>query len=339
MIGWYVHHHGSGHLHRAVTVARHLPVPVTGLSSLPRPAGWEGPWVRLPRDDASSVGYGPDRDVNARGRLHWVPVDDEGLRSRVHAVSTWITQSSPEVLVVDQSVEVCLLARLHGVPVVGLTAPGRRVDAPHQLGFDVSAALVGAWPEGLTTAMLPGVAPEVTDRFTAVGACSRLPVAAGRRRRRPGPPRVVLMAGEGRDGFTAESVRNAQRETPDWEWTVLSRSLGSWRADPAALLADADVAVIHPGQNSLAEVAALRVPAVVVPQARPFDEQHVTASVVADGWPAVVLEGVPEGGWGNVLEAAAALDGQAWEAWCDGQAPRRVAGVVMAAATRGERAA
>lgn len=339
MIGWYVHHHGSGHLHRAMTVAQHLPDTVTGLSSLPRPAGWQGPWVQLPRDDASPVGYGPHRDVAANGRLHWVPVDDDGLRSRTHAVSAWIEQATPDAFVVDQSVEICLLARLHGVPVVGLTAPGRRVDAPHRLGFDVCSALVGAWPAGLTRSMLPGVATEVTDRFTAVGACSRLPVAPRGRRRRPGPPRVALMAGDGGDGFTSESVRNAQRETPGWEWTVLSRRLGSWHADPAAVLADADVAVIHPGQNSLAEVAALRVPAVVVPQARPFDEQHVTASVLADGWPAVVLEGVPERGWGNVLEAAAALDGQSWEAWCDGQAPRRVAGVVMAAATRGERAA
>lgn len=339
MIGWYVHHHGSGHLHRAMTVAPHLPEPVTGLSSLPRPAGWQGPWVQLPRDDAAPHRYSSTADVDAHGRLHWVPVDDPGLRARTHAVSAWIESAAPSAFVVDQSVEITLLARLHGVPVVGLTAPGRRVDAPHRLGFDVCSALVGAWPRGLSRALLPGVAPEVADRFEAVGACSRLPVAGGARRRRPGPPRVVLMAGDGGDGFTAEAVRAAQQQTPEWEWTVLSRRLGAWHADPGAVLADADVAVIHPGQNSLAEVAALRVPAVVVPAHRPFDEQHVTASVLADGWPAVVLEGVPERGWGNVLETAADLEGQAWEAWCDGQAPRRIAGVVMDAASRGERAA
>lgn len=39
MIGYYVHHHGSGHLHRARSLAAVLGRPVTGLSTLPRPAG------------------------------------------------------------------------------------------------------------------------------------------------------------------------------------------------------------------------------------------------------------------------------------------------------------
>ena len=94
------------------------------------------------------------------------------------------------------------------------------------------------------------------------------------------------------------------------------------------MLADADVAVLHPGQNSLAEVAALRVPAIVVPADRPFREQHVTASVLADGWPAVVVDGVPSHGWGELLDEALFLDGEGWAEWCDGGAPMRIAQVV-----------
>ena len=52
MIGYYVHHVGAGHLNRARAVALRAEVTVTGLSSLPMPADWPGPWVQLERDDA-----------------------------------------------------------------------------------------------------------------------------------------------------------------------------------------------------------------------------------------------------------------------------------------------
>jgi len=52
VIGYYVHHVGHGHRHRALTVARALDEPVTGLSSLPPPPGWPGPWLQLDRDDS-----------------------------------------------------------------------------------------------------------------------------------------------------------------------------------------------------------------------------------------------------------------------------------------------
>jgi hypothetical protein len=326
MIGYYIHHHGNGHLHRALSVAAHLPDVVTGLSSLPRPEGWAGPWCQLPRDD-TAADYGPIDDVSVRGRLHWAPLDDPGLRDRMAALAAWIGFEAPSAFVVDQSVEVCLLARLHGIPVVGLTAPGRRSDEAHRLGFDSCAALVGAWPAGWTSRMLPGLDALVADRFEAVGAVSRFPVAE--RRGPPGRrPRAVLMAGTGGDGFTAEVVARAQEQTPDWDWTVLSRSLGTWHRDPSAVLAEADVVVLHPGQNSLAEVAALRVPALVVPAPRPFEEQQVTAGVLSDGWPAVVADTVPSAGWRDLLYTARALDGDEWAAWCDGGAPARIAAVV-----------
>lgn len=327
MIGYYVHHHGSGHLHRALALAPHLPGRVTGLSSLPRPPGWPGDWVDLPRDDQGAGGYGPDQDVTAGDRLHWVPLHDAGLRSRTSLMSAWIDRACPEAFVVDQSVEVCAVARLHGVPVIGLTAPGRRGDPPHRLGFDLCSALVGAWPQGCTEALLPGVDPQVTSRFDAIGAVSRFPVSAAREPSR-GRPRVVLVAGAGGDSFTAAAVARAQQQTPGWDWTVLSRRLGTWQPDPAVALGGADVAIIHPGQNSLAEVAAMRVPVIVVPEHRPFGEQEVTATVLGSGWPAVVADVVPSDGWEDLLQHARTLDGRDWERWCDGGAPQRAAGVV-----------
>lgn len=326
MIGYYVHHHGSGHLHRAMTVAPHLPDEVTGLSSLARPEGWSGPWVRLPRDD-TAASYDA-ADATAAGLLHWAPLGDVGLRGRMAALAGWMEHHAPAAVVVDQSVEVGLLARLHGVPVVALTAPGRRTDSPHLLGFGSATELVGPWPQGWTGRMLPDLPAAHADRFHAVGAVSRFSLPPGSVPSPRARPHAVLLAGTGGDGFTAESVARAQEQTPGWDWTVLSSSLGRWHPHPESVLAEADVVVLHPGQNSLAEVASLRVPAVVVPAPRPFHEQHVTAAALADGWPAVVVDAVPDLGWRDLLHEALHLDGGMWGDWCDGGAPARIARVV-----------
>jgi glycosyl transferase family 28 len=327
LIGYYVHHAGHGHLHRASAVARALGEPVTGFSSLPAPAGWPGPWIELDRDD------GDDEDVErtARDRLHWVPVGHRGLRSRMAEIASWIRHVAPSVFVVDVSVEVTVLVRLHGIPVVTVAGPGERGDAAHRLGFDVADAIIGCWPPE-AAGMLRGLPPAKLDRVHAVGALSRFPVAEARSRR-PGPRRVVLLSGTDGHVLEREDLEMARKETPQWDWTVLDPDLGSWVDAPYDALLDADVVVTHAGENALAEVAASRTPAVVVPQPRPHREQEVTAEVLwHGGWPAVVVDAWPRQGWAERLEHADHLDGQDWASWCDGHAAERIAGVVRSVA-------
>ncbi len=320
MIGYYVHHVGAGHLHRATALTQVLGVPVTGLSSLPRPDAWPGPWVQLARDDAAPA----PTAVNAHGRLHWVPEHDPGLRSRMARLAAWIDEAAPSLLVSDVSVEVSLLARLHGVPVLGVVLPGERGDAPHRLGLDVCDALVGLWPADVPD-LATGLSDDQRARLHRVGALSRFSVAPDRPRR-PGPRRVTVLAGRG-GAFDPAVLDAARAQTPGWTWTVLGGE--TWVDDPWQAVLDADVVLTHAGQNALAEVAAARRPAIVVPQERPHAEQATTASVLAGGdWPVVVEPVAPTDGWAERLEHAAALDGSAWSRWCDGHAAERFAGVV-----------
>lgn len=325
MIGWYVHHQGRGHLHRALAVGAELDEPVTVLSSLEPPAGHVGDWVRLERDD------GEGRAPSAGGRLHWVPLGHDGLRRRMHQVSSWLDRTRPRLLVADVSVEIALLARLHGVAVASVLVPGRRADAAHRLGFDVSDRLVAAWPSAATSALLPGLDDDVLSRVRAVGALSRFPVAPARPRR-AGPRRVLVLSGAGDEGWDEAVLGRAIRSTPDWEWLVCGPP-GPWCADPHRLVRDADVVVTHAGQNALAEVAAARRPAVVVPRARPHDEQVVAAAALSDGrWPVVVEDRFPVDDWSRRLDRTSALHGAGWESWCDGGAARRFARVLEEAA-------
>ncbi|QCW51567.1 glycosyl transferase [Nocardioides dongxiaopingii] len=327
-VGYYVHHVGRGHLQRARSLAAHLAATgegaVTALSSLERPSDWPGQWVDLARDDDGE----PVRPT-AGGRLHWAPLGHAGLRSRTAAISAWIERARPDVVVVDLSVEVLLLARLHGIPTVGVVLPGHRDDAAHLLGFEVADALVAFWPPR-AEGMLRGVPDAVAARVHRLGALSRLPVDDG-----PPPPaaggrHALLLLGTGGDAATAAAATRAAERVRGWTWTVLDGTPERWVEDPSAAMRAADVVVTHAGQNAVAEVAAARRPAVVVPQPRPHAEQATAGSVLAGGWPAVVSREWPSDA--ADLDRAAGLDGRAWAEWCDGRAVERFAAVVTGTA-------
>jgi hypothetical protein len=333
VIGYYVHHQGRGHLHRAVSIAAALAeVPgaptVAGLSSLPKPAGWSGPWIQLDRDDASSTTIDP----TASGRLHWVPEGDAGLRGRMAAIAGWIGEANPSLIVVDVSVEVALLARLLGVAVVPVALPGDRSDGPHTLGYDVARVILAAWPPAATD-MLTGIDASNRAKLVPVGGISRFAVHEDDARE-PAGRRVVVLSGAGGDEPSADLVEAAQADAAGWEFTLLGPQ-GTWVSDPRPLLLAADVVITHAGQNAIAEVAALRRPAIVIPQARPHGEQLATARTLATlpGIPALVLPEFPTTGWGDLLDRAAALDGEGWSVWVDGDGARRAAALLIAEAS------
>ncbi|WP_291038284.1 glycosyltransferase [Herbiconiux sp.] len=332
MIGYYVHHQGRGHSSRAVAIAARLGRDVTGLSSSPRPDGWPGEWIVLPRDDgpAADLGSGgvASDAPDAGGALHWAPLRHEGFRQRSANISEWIERTRPAAMVVDVSVEVALLARLHGVPVVSVVLPGERSDGPHRLGFGVSSALVAAWPPA-ATGMVSGLSASDAGRVEAVGAISRRPPSTSALGSSATGRRVLVLGGAGGGGADEQALQRARAETPDWHWDVVGGTSGRWVEDPWPLIVAADVVVAHAGQNAIAEIAAARRPAVIVPEDRPHDEQRTTAAVLQrPEWPAVVLERLPSSGWRALLEQAAAQDGELWQGWNDGLGAERAAAAI-----------
>ncbi|MYW73673.1 hypothetical protein GTW08_16275, partial [Pseudonocardia sp. SID8383] len=141
-IVYYVHHHGSGHAHRAAAIAAHCRTPVVGVGSRPAPYGWPGAWHELPLDTGGGDTAGGDTadtaDVTAGGTLHWVPRHHDGLRARTAAVSALLAAGPARLLVADVSVEIALLARLHGVPVAVVAQPGERLDRAHRTVYDLA---------------------------------------------------------------------------------------------------------------------------------------------------------------------------------------------------------
>ncbi|MCW2613042.1 MAG: hypothetical protein JWN08_36 [Frankiales bacterium] len=317
MIGWYVHGQGRGHLQRLQCVAAHLRTPVTGLSSLPRPDDFDGDWLDLPDD----LPRGRDADPTAGGTLHWAPLGHPGLRDRMAAIARWVAVARPSLVVVDVSVEVAVLVRSMGVPVVVAAMRGDRRDRAHTTAYDLADALLAPWP-----ASRPEPWPQAwLDKTWHVGALSRLD---GRTAQPPpGEQRVAVLWGRGGSDVTAADVDAAATATPGWTWDA--RGLSGTATDPWTLLQEADVVVTHGGQNALAEVAVARRPAIVLPQHRPHDEQRANAraltglAVVRDHWPAPRQ-------WPALLELAQQQDVSQWTQWSDGRGAQRAAALLDA---------
>jgi hypothetical protein len=308
VVGWYAHHVGAGHVARARVVASLMSADVTILSSAPRPDDWPAErWVDLPPDDAAG---GLDHD--AGGTLHWAPLQHKGFSDRMRAVASWVNDRDPSTLVTDVSVEVALLARLLGVPVVTFVKPGDRSDQQHQLGYDSAAALVATWPR--EARVVGGWQPRWDEKTTWLGSFSRFDGRATTPS--PGHRRVALVWGAGGTDVTEQQIDAARRATGGWSWTVC-RDVGAdelWRT-----LQDADVVVGHAGQNVVSEVAAARRASVIIAQGRPHDEQRFTVRGLKSlgiGRPQSEWPDATE--WPALLDAAARTDTARWEQWTDG---------------------
>ncbi|MCH8611938.1 glycosyltransferase [Arsenicicoccus dermatophilus] len=331
MIGWYVHHQGRGHLHRAKAIAAHLDEELTILSSLPSEE-W-ATWVALPRDDLEG-----STDATPGGRLHWAPVDSRGHQERFATIAAWVAVTRPRLMVVDVSVEVTTLVRMMGVPVVVMGMPGERDDAPHDLGHDLADLVIAPWPGELYEPgylrRRPGLARYVggitryADRLAPpVAPPTPAPDAPGTDAPGTGAParRVLLLGGAGGSALTPGHLAAARAATPGWQWSVAG-PLGAWYSDVWELLHDTDVVVVAAGQNSVADVAAAGTRAVVVPEDRPFDEQRATADALRRAGLAVVRDAWPDD-WAATLEEAYALE-PSWERWRTAGAPARAAAIL-----------
>jgi UDP-N-acetylglucosamine--N-acetylmuramyl-(pentapeptide) pyrophosphoryl-undecaprenol N-acetylglucosamine transferase len=335
VIGWYVHHHGRGHLARAEAVLPHLDRPCTLLTSADlggaRLAG--ASVLPLPLD----VADGPTPSA-----LHYAPLRGEGLRRRMAAIAGWIDRAAPDALVVDVSVEVAALARLHGVPVVVARQHGDRRDPPHRLVHDLASAFLAPYPAELED---PTTAPDVRVRTCYAGLLSRFDgrsVDRGDARRRLGVGTderlVVVLGGAGGRGVDVAAVDAAATANPGWRWMALGVGGphgAGWVDDPLPHLRAADVVVAAAGSNAVSEVLAADRPLVCSPEPRPFDEQHakaaalqrVGAAVVVPSWPAAAQ-------WSALLERALALDPAVRRRLADGRGAERAAAHLRALADR-----
>ncbi|MBC7725944.1 MAG: hypothetical protein H7146_14575 [Burkholderiaceae bacterium] len=331
LLGWYLHHHGRGHLTRFLALRPLIEADVVVFSSLPRPRDLPAAtdWVLLDSDSTAQETTRGTRhpstcSPDANGTLHWAPLGHRGHSARLGAISQALAGRAFSAVVVDVSVEVTVLVRLLGVAPILLAQPGVRTDDAHLLAFRMAERIIAPWPAGV-----PGLAgfPLGAAPVEYVGGISRF---TGRHRPLASDPWSVLVLGGGGSHLANDLIRRAAAATPDHDWRALGthQSGSDWCADPWAQLCAAEVVVSWAGQNGVADLAASDSRAIVIPQERPFLEQATTAAALGDAGLALVLPAWPEpGAWPALLDRAARLDPD-WRLWQSDGAAGRAAAVI-----------
>lgn len=311
--GFYAHHHGRGHLSRIAAVCAALGAQrCTVATSHPDAAGVLPPGtdvVPLPGD----VPDGPAGDVTAGGALHWAPEHPVSVE-RTHAITGWLRDRSPAVVLVDVSVEVALTVRLAGVPVVVVRLHGDRTDAPHELAHRIAASVLAPYPAQLER---PGTPAWVLAKtFHSGFVTSPAPSADSRP---PDARRVLVAWGQGSPPPSRRALDAAAATTPGWDWHIVGPPCPDgdptrvhhhgWVADLGEHLATAGVVVGPPGDGLVGDVARTGARFVAVCEPRPFDEHQHKARALAAVGGAVALDAWPDPvDWPEVLQRAGALD-------------------------------
>lgn len=285
-VGYYVHHHGAGHLARFRAIAAASPVHLTPISQLVIEGG-----VQLPSDVPSVA----TDDPTAGGSLHWAPLDATTATPRLRALVDWFDEARPAAMVIDVSVEAALASRLAGLPTVVVRQHGDRTDRAHRQAYASARRLIAPFPAALDTSSdadvmaktvhvgfiaSPAVASPASGGPVEVGADDAVIVWGTGGGRLSGGHVDALAAGidgtvycAGRDVWPADAPPTASNVV----------DLG-WVESPGALLTARPLLVGSVGNNGAALAATARCPFVAVPQPRPFREQHDLAeSLVAAG--------------------------------------------------------
>lgn len=334
MIGYYAHHHGVGHITRANAIARSMSEPMTVLSSHRRPPDHAAAdWIVLPLDTDDEISDAGATDVTAGGVLHWAPHDVDGLTDRMATVAAWVSREKPSAVVVDVSVEIAMFLRLMGIRVIVMAVPGERADPVHGLAYRVAAHIVAPWSDSVYR---PSWLRPYAAKTSYVGSISRF---AGRERSTAiSTPTVVVLGAAGGTSLTPETVASWSSIDDRYEFRALGIAGGEWVADVWPVLCSAALVVTHAGQNAIADVAAAGAAAIVVPQARPFDEQSATGRALAEGRFAEVMYTWPrDDQWRAVADRARTLGGERWSALRTEGAPDRAAQAIELAAQRKQR--
>ncbi len=162
-IGYYAHHHGSGHCRQADKLAVLLPndarAQLTVFTSLDIngyhfTAIEEQQIVRLNAEDErpDDILAGRAGEYWQPASLHYSPVGNSDIQKRSHQILDTIFQCKIDLMIIDVSVEVAMLCRAASIPYLYVRLPGIRDDAPHLGAFSGALALLAPYPKALESA-------------------------------------------------------------------------------------------------------------------------------------------------------------------------------------------
>jgi predicted glycosyltransferase len=290
-IAFYVHHHGSGHVMRAIAISESLQdCSITFLGSdLQRYHHIIPGYIKclhLPKDLPSL------NDVHFEARnpvdcLHYAPLNIQGVRERNRMMTEFFSNTFPLLLIVDVSVEVTLLARLCGIPTVVVRQHGNRTDLPHLSAYQSASALLAPYPAWMQQ---PGE-NWLREKTIFTGGFSRYQ-RIGKKLTTEQTSNVTILTGSGGTSIDLTFVRHIAGLCTSWTFNVIGSPKSDFDTlpanvimhgyidDPLMILQQTSIVIGNAGHNTVMEMAALNKRFIVIPEVRPFNEQQEKADLL-----------------------------------------------------------
>ncbi|MGP4789344.1 hypothetical protein ACTXGJ_09485 [Psychrobacter sp. 1Y11] len=162
-IGYYAHHHGSGHCRQADKLAALLPASSRknfivftslALDAYTFNTVAKSQIVRLnpegEREDDVLLGRAGQHWQPAS--LHYSPVGNSDIQTRSWQILNAIQEHDIDLMIIDVSVEVAMLCRAASVPYLYVRLAGIRDDTPHLNAFAGALGLLAPYPKTLEAA-------------------------------------------------------------------------------------------------------------------------------------------------------------------------------------------
>jgi len=280
---FYIHHHGAGHVMRAINIADGLTdFKVCFLGSNLKPflslISDKIECIHLPldlpvKDDLTFV----EKQLTF---LHYAPLGLNGQRDRISMLTDIFKYRYPVLLIVDVSVEITLLARLCGIPTIVIRQHGKRDDLPHLLAYESAELLVAPFSE--TMASLDEE-PWVKAKTLYAGGFSKYTADTNYIQEQTNC--VAILIGQGGTSIDTQFIHLLAHSCKDYIFHVIGQLEGSVLKnhpnilyhgrlnDPLDILLSCAVVIGNAGHNTVMEMASLNKRFICIPENRPFDEQ------------------------------------------------------------------
>ena len=301
-IAFYVHHHGSGHIMRAITVATVL----EGFSICFMGSNLEAYRDIIPRD-IECIHLPLDLPVNTETALaedsvsflHYAPIGIKGIRERTASLTATFKDKYPILLIVDVSVEITLLARLCGVPVIVVKQHGKRDDLPHKLAYESAELLIAPF----SAALEPLYEEEwIKAKTVHTGGFSRYSNCKTEHHPAEKTGNIAVLVGKGGTSIDSGFIQSLASTCYHYTFHIIGNIIPEeynhadnikWHGnltDPRQVIAYCTVVIGNAGHNTVMEMADLNKRFICIPEERPFDEQLQKAAMLASNGHARVIQ-------------------------------------------------
>lgn len=329
-LGYYVHHDGSGHMARSLSIISHISTPVVLFSTLKptEPLPRHVTYIYLP-DDAVKDYIQP-----AESPFLYTPYSPIILE-RYNILLAAIQKYKIEAMFVDVSPEIVLFSKLLGLRVGTTLMHGRRNDKAHSLAYDAADLLLSHNAKQFDTP----INYHTQTPITYTGGISRLSKRSSHLN--PSVQNILVVTSRATSSLKADKIIKTAERFRRLTWNVVGAIDAPHHTPPnitfhgvvdnvISFYDKADIVIGSGGNNTIMEIASQRKPFICIPDTKPYAEQseaaqalvRLNAAIVETEWPS-------DDRLTRILDTYQLIDFQAFHALVDDTAPAKAAHAIQ----------